>query len=41
MDLKDLTKVESQLMQLLWNLGKAFVKEIIKELLEPPACWTA
>ena len=31
MDIKDLTKVESQLMQVLWELKKAFVKEIINE----------
>jgi len=32
MELKDLTKAEEQLMQVLWRLKKAFVKELIDEL---------
>ncbi|PKP08040.1 MAG: hypothetical protein CVU09_17480 [Bacteroidetes bacterium HGW-Bacteroidetes-4] len=33
--MKELTKAEDQIMQVLWNLEKAFVKEIIEELPEP------
>lgn len=40
MDIKDLTKVEGQLMQVLWKLEKAFVKEIIKELPEPKPAYS-
>lgn len=40
MDIKDLTKVESQLMQVLWKLDKAFVKEIIKELPDPKPAYS-
>ena len=40
MDIKDLTKVESQLMQVLWKLNKAFVKEIINELPEPKPAYS-
>jgi BlaI family penicillinase repressor len=40
MDIKDLTKVESQLMQVLWKLKKAFVKEIINELPEPKPAYS-
>jgi len=40
MDVKDLTKVENQLMQVLWKLDKAFVKEIIKELPEPKPAYS-
>ena len=32
MDIKDLTKAEEQIMQVLWQLEKAFVKEVIDEL---------
>ena len=32
MELKDLTKAEEQIMQVLWQLEKAFVKEVIDEL---------
>lgn len=32
MDIKDLTKAESQVMQILWDLKKAFVKDIISEI---------
>ena len=40
MDIKDLTKTESQLMQVLWELKKAFVKEIINELPEPKPAYS-
>jgi predicted transcriptional regulator len=33
--MKELTKAEDQIMQVLWKLEKAFVKEIIEELPEP------
>ncbi|PWS27583.1 transcriptional regulator [Pedobacter yonginense] len=32
MKIKDLTKAEEQIMQVLWQLEKAFVKEVIDEL---------
>ena len=32
MDIKDLTKAEEQIMQVLWQLEQAFVKEVIDEL---------
>jgi BlaI family penicillinase repressor len=32
MELRDLTKAEEEIMQQLWQLEKAFVKDIIKEL---------
>lgn len=32
MEIKDLTKAEEQIMQVLWQLDKAFVKEVIDEL---------
>jgi predicted transcriptional regulator len=35
MELKDLTKAEEQIMQILWQLEKAFVKDIIDQLPEP------
>ncbi|MDQ8006393.1 MAG: BlaI/MecI/CopY family transcriptional regulator [Pedobacter sp.] len=35
MEIKDLTKAEEQLMQILWQLESAFVKEVIDELPEP------
>ena len=42
MEIKELTKAEEQLMQLLWKQGKAFVKELIAELPAPkPAYSTA
>ena len=34
-DLKELTRAEDQVMQLLWKLKKAFVKDIIEEMPEP------
>lgn len=33
--MKELTKAEDQIMQMLWKLDKAFVKEIIEKLPEP------
>ena len=33
--MKELTKAEEQVMQILWQLNKAFVKEIIAEMPEP------
>lgn len=33
--MRTLTKAEEQIMQVLWKLGKAFVKEIIEELPAP------
>ena len=35
MEIKDLTRAEEQVIQVLWQLKKAFVKEIIDELPEP------
>lgn len=35
MELKELTKAEEQIMQVLWTLEKAFVKEVIEELPQP------
>jgi BlaI family transcriptional regulator, penicillinase repressor len=35
MNLKVLTKAEEQIMQVIWKLQKAFLKEIIEELPEP------
>ena len=34
-DLKELTRAEDQVMQILWKLGKGFVKDIIEEMPEP------
>jgi predicted transcriptional regulator len=33
--MKDLTKAEEQVMQMLWKLEKAFVKDVIQEFPEP------
>lgn len=33
--IKELTRAEEQIMQILWQLKKAFVKEVIEELPEP------
>ena len=35
MEIKELTKAEEQIMQILWNLGSAFVKDVIDQLPEP------
>lgn len=34
-EIKELTRAEDQIMQILWKLGKAFVKDIIAEMPEP------
>ncbi len=34
-DIKELTKAEDQVMQILWKLQHAFVKDIIEEMPEP------
>ena len=33
--MKDLTKAEEQVMQILWTIGKGFVKDIINEIPHP------
>ncbi len=35
MEIKELTKAEEQIMQVVWNLGKGFVKDVIDQLPEP------
>lgn len=35
MEIKELTKAEEQIMQVLWDLGKGFVKDVLKQLPEP------
>lgn len=35
MEIRELTKAEEEIMQVLWTLQKAFVKDIIDELSEP------
>jgi len=40
MEIVEFTKVEYQLMQVLWKLEKAFVKEIIQELPEPKPAYS-
>ena len=35
MEIKELTRAEEQLMQILWELQKGFIKDIIEELPEP------
>jgi BlaI family penicillinase repressor len=34
-DIKELTRAEEQLMQVLWQLEKGFVKDVIEQLAEP------
>jgi len=34
-DLKELTKAEDQVMQILWKLGKGVVKDIMEEMKDP------
>ena len=34
-ELKELTKAEDQVMQILWTLGKGFVKDLIERMPEP------
>ncbi|WP_432709368.1 BlaI/MecI/CopY family transcriptional regulator [Pedobacter sp.] len=35
MEIKDLTKAEEQLMQIIWQLKKGFVKDVMDQLPEP------
>ena len=35
MDFKELTKAEEQVMQILWDIKKGFVKDVIEEMVEP------
>lgn len=39
-DMKELTKAEEQIMLILWEKEKAFVKEIIEDLPEPKPAYT-
>jgi predicted transcriptional regulator len=34
-EMKELTKAEDQVMQILWRLGNAFVKDIVEQIPEP------
>jgi predicted transcriptional regulator len=34
-DIKELTRAEDQVMQILWSLGKGFVKDLIEEMPDP------
>ncbi len=40
MEIRELTHAEEQLMQVLWDLKKGFVKDIIEELPEPKPAYT-
>jgi len=35
MNIKELTKAEEQVMQILWNIKKGFVKDVIEKMPEP------
>ncbi len=35
MEIRELTRAEEELMQVLWSLGKGFVKDVIEQLPEP------
>ena len=35
MKIKDLTKAEEQVMQILWNIGKCFVKDVVEQFADP------
>jgi BlaI family transcriptional regulator, penicillinase repressor len=35
MEIRELTKAEEEIMQVLWNLGKGFIKDILEQLPEP------
>ena len=35
MDLKELTKAEEQVMQILWDINKGFVKDVIEKMPDP------
>jgi predicted transcriptional regulator len=37
---KELTKAEEQVMQYLWGLGKAFLKDIVEQFPEPRPAYT-
>jgi BlaI family penicillinase repressor len=34
-DIKELTKAEDQVMQILWSMGKGFVKDIVERMPDP------
>lgn len=38
--MKELTKAEEQVMQILWDLNKAFVKDIIEQMPDPKPAYT-
>lgn len=38
--MKELTKAEEQVMQILWNLQKGFIKDILEEFEEPKPAYT-
>ena len=38
--MKELTKAEEQIMQYLWKLGKAFLKDIVDQFPEPKPAYT-
>ena len=38
--MKELTKAEEQVMQILWDLERAFVKDVIEQLPEPKPAYT-
>ncbi len=38
--MKELTKAEEQLMQILWGLGKAYLKDIVEHYPEPAPAYT-
>lgn len=38
--MKELTKAEEQVMQYLWKLGKAFLKDIVEQFPEPRPAYT-
>lgn len=39
MEIKDLTKAEEQIMQVIWQIEKGFVKEVMEFLPEPKAAY--
>jgi len=40
MKIKEMTKAEEQIMQILWNIGKGFINDVIAELPEPKPAYT-
>ncbi|MEZ5015265.1 MAG: BlaI/MecI/CopY family transcriptional regulator [Chitinophagales bacterium] len=38
--MKELTKAEEQVMQILWGLGKGFIKDILAEMPKPKPAYT-